>query len=76
MFPFTELNRGVLPWIGTLSYALYLYHYLVIDVLQEYLTLPRPLMLVAALAITLPLCVASRDLIEGPAARLRKRFSS
>ncbi len=74
-FPFTALNWKWVQWIGGVSYGLYLYHYLVIALLAEYLRLSRPLVLIVTLAISLPLCALSERLIERPAARLRKRFS-
>ena len=75
-FPFTLLNRQPLVWIGTISYSLYLYHHVVVRVLEEQTTLKRSALMLVTLALSLPLCWLSYRLIEQPAGRLRKRFSA
>ncbi len=74
--PFSLLNRQPLRWIGVVSYSLYLNHYIVIALLKHYTTLSRPLLVVATLAITLPICALIERFIEQPAARLRKRYAA
>jgi len=75
-FPITLLNRQPLRWIGSISYSLYLYHYLVIAVLVQHTSLRGVALLAATLAISLPLCELTARFVERPAARLRKRLES
>jgi peptidoglycan/LPS O-acetylase OafA/YrhL len=76
VFPVALLNLAPLRWIGTISYSLYLYHYLVIAILVQHSSLRGAALLAATLAISLPLCELTARFIERPSARLRKRLVS
>lgn len=74
--PFSVLGRQPLIWLGTISYGLYLYHHVVIEVLEHHTSLTRLPLLGATLGISLPICWLSYRFIEAPAGLLRKRFSA
>jgi peptidoglycan/LPS O-acetylase OafA/YrhL len=68
--------------IGTISYGIFLYHYLWIGQLQSwgafewFRSARTPFVLVATLALTLVTAVASWFLVEQPLLRLKDRFGS
>ncbi len=82
-FVFPLLNRPWMAFVGTLSYSLYLVHYVVIFTLDEHLRLegmPRAVGGVLrgslALAISLLLSYAIYRGVEKPCATLRKKYAS
>jgi peptidoglycan/LPS O-acetylase OafA/YrhL len=75
VLPFSLLNRQPLVWLGTISYGLYLYHHVVIEVLEQHTSLRKLPLLGVTLAISLPLCWLSYRFIEQPMGRLRTRFN-
>jgi peptidoglycan/LPS O-acetylase OafA/YrhL len=69
------LSAGPARWAGTLSYAMYLTHYIVLIVLRETGHWPDslPVALTAVLAWTIPISLASWVLLERPAIRWAQR---
>jgi len=70
------LDTRVLASLGVISYSLYLWHY---PIVKKFATLGPfqsfPVLLVASLAVCIPLAFASYALIEAPFLRLRRRWS-
>jgi peptidoglycan/LPS O-acetylase OafA/YrhL len=76
---FAPLRRGLLPFFGQISYALYMLHLYVLDIYDR---LRGPIVLgdtlafwqrfAVILAATLALCLLSRHLLELPAMSLRR----
>lgn len=69
------LSRGPARWLGTVSYAMYLTHYVVLIVLRQTGHWPETLAgaLLAVCAWTLPIAAASWVLVERPAIRWARR---
>ncbi|HEX9108584.1 MAG TPA: hypothetical protein VF832_15175, partial [Longimicrobiales bacterium] len=66
------LDRPIMRWLGTMSYSVYLYHYLAWVVVGW--MIDRPIMRgVVGAALTLPMAVASYYVVERPCLRLRER---
>jgi peptidoglycan/LPS O-acetylase OafA/YrhL len=72
------LSLGPARWLGTLSYAMYLTHYVVLLVLRGTGHWPEtlPAALLAVCAWTLPIALLSWVLIERPAIRWARRRTS
>jgi len=79
-FPFAWLNRPGIKFVGTLSYSLYLVHYVVIFTLDERLPVGGVAGLAIrgslALAISLALSYLLYLFVEKPCATLRKKYAS
>ncbi len=67
------LNTRPMIWLGQLSYPFYLVHYVVILEVKKHVG-ALPVVAVISLAISLPLCIALRSLVERPAQRMRDRL--
>ncbi len=70
------LSTKLLVWGGRLSYALYLWHVPLRDIVRPHLSfLPGPLRPVVILALTVTAAALSFALVERPALRLKDRFT-
>lgn len=67
------LENRFLTNIGDLSYAMYVFHYIVMFAIQTWLTQNAAATLVMTFTITVALAELSRRFVERPAARLRNR---
>lgn len=70
------LSNPALVAIGRMSYGVYLYHILAINLVRHYLNPPAELLSAGALVLTLIVAAASYRLVEAPALRLKDRFAS
>ena len=78
-FPFSILNTRWLVKLGVYSYAIYLIHYVVIRTLEgnaPWLTSNPPVLLMAALAISVSYAAAIDQWIDPYFRALRRRFRS
>ncbi len=73
---FRPLNLRPVRFIGTLTYSLYLLHFVVLSGLEAHTPLPRAGRAVVGLAVALALSWTMWVAIEKPCARLRKRLSA
>jgi peptidoglycan/LPS O-acetylase OafA/YrhL len=70
------LEIGLLRWLGSISYSLYLYHVTVIDLVNHYLPGQRWRVHVAcSIILSVLAAVASCELVEKPFLRMKERFS-
>lgn len=65
------LGRGVLPWMGTLSYGIYLFHMPVVSAVKKMTEQPMIVMLLSLLLL-LPIAWLSFSFFENPIRRLAK----
>lgn len=68
------LNRGVMPWLGTRSYSIYLLHPLTIALATRYAAGPGRVAM--ALALTVGLAALTFRLIEQPGIALGRRIAA
>jgi peptidoglycan/LPS O-acetylase OafA/YrhL len=73
---FRPLNLRPVRFIGTLTYSLYLLHFVVLSGLEAHTALPRVGRAVVGLVLALALSWTMWIAIERPCARLRKRLSA
>jgi peptidoglycan/LPS O-acetylase OafA/YrhL len=73
--PFRWLNAGPVAYVGTISYTIYLVHYLVLLAVQKYLSAPGGAAVTAlAAALTVIIAALMREMVEKPCARLQRRL--
>jgi peptidoglycan/LPS O-acetylase OafA/YrhL len=73
--PFRWLNARVLVYLGTVSYTIYLAHYLVLLFVEEYAgSIGKVLIALLTAAITLIIAELMRRYVERPFATLRRRL--
>jgi peptidoglycan/LPS O-acetylase OafA/YrhL len=73
--PFRWLNTRVLVYLGTVSYTIYLAHYVVLLCVEEYAgSIGKVLVAVLTAAITLVIAELMRRFVERPFAALRRRL--
>lgn len=70
----TALSGRIVTYLGSISYAIYLWHYPIIYALRKSTELPDVAIAAIALVATLALSAASQKLIERPAMRLKARL--
>jgi peptidoglycan/LPS O-acetylase OafA/YrhL len=73
--PLRLLNVGWVKFLGLLSYSIYLVHPAVLWGVTSWTRLPAPVQAAIGLALTLLIALVIYELIEKPAARLRRRLS-
>jgi peptidoglycan/LPS O-acetylase OafA/YrhL len=73
--PFRLLNVGWVRFVGVLSYSIYLIHPAVLWGVKSWVPLPWSVQALVGLAITLGIAAVIWQVVEKPAARLRKRLS-
>jgi peptidoglycan/LPS O-acetylase OafA/YrhL len=73
---FRPLNLRAVRFVGTLSYSLYLLHFVILNLLEAHTGLPRVPRAVVAFGIALVLSWGIYELVEKPCAKLRKRLHS
>jgi peptidoglycan/LPS O-acetylase OafA/YrhL len=71
---FRPLNLRPLRFVGTLSYSLYLIHFVVLNMFQAHTGLSRGPRAVVGLGVAVILAWGIYEVIEKPCARLRKRL--
>ena len=78
----TLLASPVLTWLGRISYGLYVYHVLAIELVRHYAdatgvlrSLPPGSVALAGFALTVALSAVSYRFIEAPFLRLKRRFT-
>lgn len=67
------LNHGVMPWLGSLSFSIYMLHPVAIAMADRFA--PGPLREVLALALTLGLATIAYRLVERPGIALGRRVA-
>lgn len=72
--PFKLLNTKALIWIGTISYGMYLYHYIAFSVLNDNFDLDRIPYTLVVLTFTFTVSSLSYYFMEKPLGRLRKKL--
>jgi peptidoglycan/LPS O-acetylase OafA/YrhL len=73
--PFRWLNVRPVAYVGTISYTIYLVHYLVLLAVQKYLSAPGGAAATALAAVlTVSIAALMRELVEKPCARLQRRL--
>lgn len=75
-FSFSILEWSPLAWIGKISYALYLWHYPVYDLVLRHTDFSLAGTIFVAFSLSLMIAAFSFYLVEKPFSRLRKRFGS
>jgi peptidoglycan/LPS O-acetylase OafA/YrhL len=73
--PFRLLNVGWVKFLGVISYSFYLVHPSVLWGVTSWTRLPGPAQALIGLVVTLAVSLALYQLVEKPAARLRRRLS-
>jgi peptidoglycan/LPS O-acetylase OafA/YrhL len=76
-FPFKLLNQPWVAKIGVYSYAMYLIHYIVINVIEKnvpWLAASKPLLVLVTFAIATLYAAILDNYVDGYFRRLRKRF--
>jgi len=76
-FPFTLLNRPWVARIGVYSYAMYLVHHIVINVIEKnapWLATAKPLLVLATFAIAMLYAAILDIFVDSYFRRLRKKF--
>jgi peptidoglycan/LPS O-acetylase OafA/YrhL len=73
--PMRVLNVGWVKFLGVLSYSIYLVHPAVLWGVTSWIKLPGVAQAAIGLALTLAIALAIYEVVEKPAARLRRRLS-
>lgn len=70
-----ELKAGWLIYLGKISYGLYVYHVLALDMAWRYFGHTGLVVISAAFAVTVACAAASYRFLEAPALRLKERYT-
>lgn len=68
------LSIPLAVWLGRISYGIYLWHYPVLRIVTGYVDLPKGVLFVLVLAVTLALAAASHRFVEAPFLRLKSKL--